>query len=51
MPKRIERQVAHIAASERRRGFSPKKARSIGWGFVIKHRLYIPRKRGKHKGR
>lgn len=49
MPRPIERQVAHIAASERRRGFSAKRARSIGWGFVVKHKLWHPRRKGRKR--
>ena len=33
-----KRQAAHIAASERRRAFSAKRATSIGWATVNKRR-------------
>jgi hypothetical protein len=31
-----KRQAAHIAASERKRGVAPKRAKSIGWATVNK---------------
>lgn len=35
---REKRQAAHVAASERRRGVSPRRAKSIGWATVNKNR-------------
>lgn len=32
-----DRQAEHIAASEKKRGMSPKKAKSIGFATVVKH--------------
>lgn len=33
-----DRQAEHIAASERKKGMSPKKAKSIGYATVNKHK-------------
>lgn len=33
-----KRQAEHIASSERKRGFSSKKAKSIGWATVNKRK-------------
>jgi hypothetical protein len=42
-----DRQAAHIAASERKRGKSRKQAKSIGYAVVVKQKAR--RKKGKTK--
>lgn len=40
-----DRQAAHIAASERKRGMSAKEAKSVGYATVVKRAAKSKRKR------